>query len=408
MNNHWIMKAIAMLLALMLYTSVTIEMQSNPKNQLSFPILTDETETLTEVPLQVYYDKNQFVVTGLPQMVKVTLEGPRSAVQPVKLQRSIEVFINLEQLQAGTHQVKLQYKDVSNNLKVSIDPNFITVTIHEKVEKEFSVEVDYIHELEDGYTLDEAIISPKKVKVIGAKDQVDRIALVKAIVDLQGANEKIKQATPIAVYDSEGNRLSVEIIPAVVNVEVSIISPNKVVPFSLIPKGKVADGLSLTSLESITQELTIFGSKEVIDKIISIDEIPVDIEGITENTIIDVPIPVPKGIKDIVPKTIPVEVKVEKNEIRTLRNIPIKVIGKPNALKADFISPNNGTVDIELVGAPSILKDIDGSDLDIYIEVTDLSNGQHYVDIMVNVPINIKWNLSTKTATIELKNNEGS
>ncbi len=408
MSNHWIMKAIALLLALMLYTSVTIEMQNNPKNQLSFPVLNDETEKLTEVPLEAYYDTEQFVVTGLPQAVTVTLEGPRSAVQPVKLQRSIEVFVDLEQLQAGTHQVKLQYKAVSDNLKVTIDPAFITVTIHEKVEKEFSVEVDYISELEDGYTLDEAIISPKNVKVVGAKDQVDRIALVKAIVDLEGANEKIKQAAPVAVYDSQGNRLSVEIDPAVVNVEVSIISPNKVVPFSLLPLGKVEDGLSLIGLESTIKELTIFGPKEVIDKIERIENIEVDVEGITEDTIINVEIPVPKGVKDIVPKTIPVQVKVEKNEIRTLSNIPIKVIGMPNALKAEFISPSDGTVNIELVGAPSILKDVDESDLDIYIDVADLSSGQHEVDISVNGPKNIKWNLSTNKATVELTNNEDS
>lgn len=408
MSNHWIMKAIALLLALMLYTSVTIEMQNNPKNQLSFPVLNDETEKLTEVPLEAYYDTDQFVVTGLPQAVTVTLEGPRSAVQPVKLQRSIDVFVDLEQLQAGTHQVKLQYKDVNDNLKVTVDPSFITVTIHEKVEKEFSVEVDYISELEDGYTLDEAIISPKNVKVVGAKDQIDRIALVKAIVDLEGANEKIKQAAPVAVYDSQGNRLAVEIDPAVVNVEVSIISPNKVVPFSLLPKGKVEDGLSLIGLESTIKELTIFGPKEIIDKIERIENIEVDIEGITEDTIIDVVIPVPKGVKDIVPKTIPVQVKVEKNEIRTLSNIPIKVIGMPNVLKAEFISPIDGTVNIELVGAPSILKDVDESDLDIYIDVADLSSGQHEVDISVNGPTNIKWNLSTNKATIELTNNEDS
>ncbi|MFZ3590285.1 YbbR-like domain-containing protein [Bacillus sp. DJP31] len=406
MNNHWMMKAIALLLALMLYTSVTIETQNNPKKQLSFPVATDETETLTEIPLAAYFDTDQYVVSGLPQEVTVTLVGPRSAVQPVKLQRSIEVFVDLEELQVGTHQVKVQYKDVSDNVKVTINPSVITLTIDEKIEKEFSVEVDYIHELEEGYTLDEAIISPKNVKVIGAKDQVDRIALVKAIVDLKGANEKIRQEAPVAVYDSEGNRLNVEIDPAVVDVEVSIISPNKVVPISFISKGKVEDGFSLIGIESTIMELTIFGPKEIIDKIQQIENIEVNIEGITESTTIDVEIPVPKGVKDIVPKTIPVQVKVEKNEIRTLTSLTIKVIGIPNSLKAEFISPIDGTVNIELVGAPSILKDVDESDIDIYLDVAKLSSGQHEVDIIVNGPPNIKWSLSASKATIELVNNQ--
>jgi YbbR domain-containing protein len=406
MNNHWVMKAIALLLALMLYTSVNIETQSKQAEPLNFSLATTETERLTEIPLEAYYDTDEFVVSGLPQQVSVTLEGPRSAVQPVKLQRSIEAFVDLENLQTGSHQVEVQYKNVNNSVKVTINPAFVTVTIHEKVEKEFSVEVDYTHELQDGYTLDEAIISPKNVKVVGAKDQVDKIALVKAIVDLEGANKKIKKEAPVAVYDSEGNRLNVEIIPAVVDVEVTVISPNKVVPFTLVPKGEVEDGLSVVALESAVKELTIFGPKEIIDKIQRIENIEVDVEGITENTIINVDIPVPKGVIEIVPKTLPVQVMVEKNELRTLTNLPIKVIGLPNSLKANFITPAEGTVHIELVGAPSVLENIDETDLDIYIDVNNLGSGQHDVDILVNGPTNIKWSLSTNKVTVELMNNE--
>jgi YbbR domain-containing protein len=406
MNNHWMMKAIALLLALMLYTSVNIETQSKQTDPFSFPLVTMETETLTEIPLEAYYDTDEFVVSGLPQQVTVTLQGPRSAVQPVKLQRSIEAFVNLENLQTGSHQVEVQYKNVSDSVEVTINPALVTVTIHEKVEKEFSVEVDYTHELQDGYTLDEAIISPKNVKVVGAKDQVDRIALVKAIVDLEGANKKIKKDAPVAVYDSEGNRLNVKINPEVVTVEVTVISPNKVVPFTLVPKGEVEDGLSVVALETAVKELTIFGPKDVIDKIQEIKNIEVDVDGITENTTVNVDIPIPRGVIDIVPKTIPVQVTVERNELRTLTDLPIKVIGLPNSLKANFITPIEETVNIELVGAPSILDNIDETDLDIYIDVNGLGSGQHDVDVLVNGPTNIKWSLSTKKVTVELTNNE--
>jgi YbbR domain-containing protein len=406
MNNHWIMRIIALMLALMLFTSVNIETQTQQTDPFSFPIATTEIESLTEIPLEAYYDSDKYVVTGLPQQVSVTLEGPRSAVQPVKLQRSIEVFVNLENLEPGTHQVQVQYRDVSDTVEVTINPTFVTVTIHEKVEREFSVEVDYIHELEDGYTLDEPIISPKNVKVIGAKEQVDRIALVKAIVDLAGANEKIDLEAPVAVYDSDGNRLSVQVEPEVVQVEVNILSPNKVVPITFIPKGNVEDGFSVVGLENPIKELTIFGPKDVIDQIEGIENIEVDVKGLTGDTTLNVDIPTPKGVKDIVPKTVPVIVKIERNEIRTLTNLPIKIIGLPTSLKADFIAPVGGTLNFELIGAPSVLKEIDETDLDIYIDVSDLGSGQHDVDILVNGPTNVKWNLSTNKAAVNITNND--
>jgi YbbR domain-containing protein len=406
MNNRWFMRIIALMLALMLYTSVNIETQTQQTDPFSFPVATSETETLTEIPLEAYYDSDKYVVTGLPQQVSVTLEGPRSAVQPVKLQRSIEVFVNLENLEPGTHQVQVQYRDVTDTVDVTINPTFVTVTIHERVEKEFSVEVDYIHELEDGYTLDEAIISPKNVKVVGAKDQVDRIALVKAIVDLKGASKKIDTEAAVAVYDSDGNRLSVEVEPEVVHVEVNILSPNKIVPISFISQGNVEDGYSVVAIESPINELTIFGPKEVIDKIDAIENIEVDVSGVVADTTLNVEIPVPKGVEDLVPKTVPVLVNVERNEIRTLTNLPIKVIGLPASLKAGFLSPEGGTVNIELIGAPSILTEVDETDLDIYVDVNNLGSGQHDVDILVNGPTNVKWSLSTNKATVNITNNE--
>ncbi|MBM7663184.1 YbbR domain-containing protein [Bacillus mesophilus] len=406
MNNRWFMRIIALMLALMLYTSVNIETQTQQTDPFSFPVVTSETETLTEIPLEAYYDSDKYVVTGLPQQVSVTLEGPRSAVQPVKLQRSIEVFVNLENLEPGTHQVQVQYRDVTDTVDVTINPTFVTVTIHERVEKEFSVEVDYINELEEGYTLDEAIISPKNVKVVGAKDQVDRIALVKAIVDLQGASEKIDTEATVAVYDSDGNRLSVEVEPEVVSVEVNILSPNKIVPISFISQGNVEDGFSVVAIETPINELTIFGPKEVIDKIEAIENIEVDVSGVVADTTLNVEIPIPKGVEDLVPKTVPVVVKVERNEIRTLTNLPIKVIGLPTALKGGFLSPEGGTVNIELIGAPSVLTEVDETDLDIYVDVSNLGSGQHEVDISVNGPTNVKWSLSTNKATVDITNNE--
>lgn len=403
MDNHWVVRVIALLFALMLYTSVNMDTQSKQVDTpFSLPLMTTESETLTEIPLSVYYDRDKYVVSGLPQTVNVTLEGPRSAVQPIKLQRSIEPYIDLEKLKPGTHELKVLYEDINDSVKVTIDPAVITLTIHEKVEKEFSVEVDYIHELNDGYALDEPIVNPKNVKVIGAKEQVEQIALVKAIVDLKDAEEKIEQEAPVAVYDSEGNRLAVEVVPKVVDVEVSIISPNKVVPISFVPKGKVEDGFSLIGLESAIKEITIFGSKKEIDKIQALENIEVDVEGISESKIIEVEIPVPKGLKDVTPKKIPVQVFVEKNELRTLTNLPIKIMGIPNSLKATFLTPVEGKVNIELVGSPTLLKEIDETDFDIYLDVNNLGSGEHSVDIQVNGPDNFKWTLSTKTASIQL------
>ncbi|WP_223703145.1 CdaR family protein [Sutcliffiella deserti] len=407
-GKRWIMKIIALLLALMLYMSVNIEITSTQQQRETspspFPSASTDTETVTDVPVSAYYDRDTQVVTGLPQSVTITLEGPTSTLKPTVLQKDFEVYLDLTNLELGTHQVPLQWRNLSERLDVTIEPAVASITIEEKVTEDFPVEVDFINRglIEEGYEPEKPIVKPNSVKVTGSKELIDRIALVKARVDLEGVNESLEEQSGVTVYDSEGNTLNVEVEPAVVDVSVPITSPNKKVPLRINRQGSLQENLSILQVEAEPKEVTVYGPKGVLDELEYIGGIDLDLSDITESTTIEVNVPVPDGARRVEPEKVNIRVEVEQEEEKTFTNLPIQYIGLSDSLELEMIDPEDGVMDLTVLGAPSVLEGVTSSDMEIYINVTDLAAGEHEVPLEINGPQDVSWNLPERTMKFRL------
>ncbi|ART74718.1 CdaR family protein [Sutcliffiella horikoshii] len=405
-NNRWVMKIIALLLAFMLYMSVSIEnsvTQQTESKPSPFSGSTD-VQTVTDVPVESLYDRENLVVSGVPQSVTVTLEGPTASVKPTALQKDFEIIADLSNLGIGTHQVTLESRNLSERLSVAIEPSVASVTIHERISEDFPVDVDFINrgQMEEGYQAEQPIVKPNIVKVTGSRELIESIALVKARVDLKGVNESIEQQSRVTVYDREGNTLNVEIDPPVVDVNVPITSPFKSVPLKINRKGSLKEDLSITKIEAEPNEVTVYGPKSAIDKLEFIDNIELDLTEITESTTIEVDVPVPDGVKRVVPEKVKINVEVEKEEQKTFTNVPIQQIGLSEGLELEFIDPENGLMDLTVLGAPSTLEGVNSSDMEMYINVTDLNAGEHEAPLEINGPQNVSWDLPKRNVKFRL------
>ena len=396
------MKIIALLLAAMLYMSVSIETQPTTANPPGLSIGGNVTETVTDIPVVSYYDRENLVVSGVPQFVSVTLEGPNSILQTTRLQKDFEIYADLTGLGLGTHRVSLLYRNISEKLDVNIEPSAITVLIQEKISREFPVEVDFINKdrIEDGYTVNEPLVTPSIVTVTGARETVEEIALIKARVDLEAINETFKEQSTVTVYDREGNVLPVDVEPIVVDIEVPVISPSKTVPITINQNGTLKEGLTIMKMEPDLSEITIFGPKEVIEKIDSIDDLTINLDDITEDTVLKLPMPNIQGVKKVVPETISVTIDVEENVKRTYSNLPIQSVGIAEQLQIEFVDPENASLNVDVYGAQSVLDDVKAEDIQLYIDVAEYETGEYEVEIEADGPENISWELPQTKATV--------
>ncbi|MDF2947946.1 MAG: YbbR-like protein YbbR [Bacillales bacterium] len=406
LDNKWVMRIIALLLAVMLYMSVSLEDQTRKPSENFFSVTSDK-EIIEEIPLQLYYDTENLVISGYPKTVSVELEGPNSIMKTTKLQKNFTIYADLRNLELGAQRVPLRIENLSDKLTVKITPAEIFINIQEKITKDFPIEVDFINrsKMEPGYSISGYEIKPSKAILTGAKRDIDKVAIVKAFVNVSGVNESFEQEAKVYSYDANGNRLNVEIKPDKVNVKVDVKSPSKTVPIELQVTRGLGDDYSLTKLAPLTTEVKIFSKKQsILDVIDSLKDIPVDLGDVKENSILEIKIPRIPGIDRIEPSSIKVKVEIEKKVKKTFEGITVKANNIPSELDFEFIEPKEGKVDVTISGAPSILKNITQNDISAFINITENEPGTFTAVLELDAPKFITVTASTTRISYELKN----
>lgn len=403
----------ALLLALLLYLSVNLDPDFAKTTSHGGSAVSYETETITDVPVNVYYDSKNTTVKGIPDSVNLTLEGPKSILQPTKLQRDFEVYVDLTNMQLGEHKVKIKYRNISEKLDVKIEPKTLMVEIEEKVSKTFPVEADVdINNIREGYIAKQPIVKPGFVKIVGAKSEIEKISHVKAVLEVEDASETVEKQVKVVALDKRLNKLNVDIQPRFVTVKVPIVSPSKKVPLKIKTTGSLSEELSIKSITPSPNEVTVFGPEDMLDKIGVIDNIELDMSKVTKSENVWVSVPIPKGANRVYPEKVAVRVELERDKEaevggqetskRVFESLPLSLIGKSPSFTYQLLNPETETLDIEIVGPSAILSELQPKDIQLSIDVGELLSGEHEVPIEVKVPQNLTYELALKEAKVRV------
>ncbi|MBC1550583.1 YbbR-like domain-containing protein [Listeria sp. FSL L7-1434] len=435
LNNKWSIRIIALVLAAILFTSVN----ANNNNATSFSTTaSSDSEVIENVPVKVYYDKTNLYISGIPETVTVTLSGPRSIVQSAKAQQDFTVYADLKNASIGTQEVKLQVKDVSDRLKVKVNPATVTVNVQEKVTKKFSVDVELSKSvIADGYQAGTPIIDPKKVSITGAKDTIEQIAYVKATLENDGKHKsEFTDKATVSVFDSNLNKLDVEVNPQEVEVTVPVEKVGKSVPVKIKQEGTPESDIEISSMTPDKSEVVVVGDDAVLEKIKEI-EIPIDVSKIKADTVKEVTVPVPTGAKSVQPATIEVKIKtVKKSEAnntttsdnnqgtdtsdentddnstkisKSFSNMQVYMSGLKNTFDAQMITPANGKVSVTITGEKKTVDGIAAKDLSVIANLSKSKAGNYSIPLELNgLPDNVAYVINPRRADFIITDKEAS
>lgn len=439
LNNKWSIRIIALLLAAILFTSV----HASNKDTTSFSTTSSsDSEVIENVPVKVYYDKTNLYISGVPETVTVTISGPRSIVQSAKAQQDFTVYADLKNASIGTQEVKLQVKDLSDRLKVKIDPASVSVNVQEKVTKKFSVDVELSKSvIADGYQAGTPIIDPKKVSITGAKDTIEQIAYVKATLEDDGNHKsEFTDKATVSVFDSNLNKLDVDVSPQEVEVTVPVEKVGKSVPIKIKQEGTPESDIEISSMTPDKSEVVVVGDDAVLDKIKEI-EIPIDVSKIKADTVKEVTVPVPNGAKSVQPTTIEVKIKtIKKSEANTetntsdnnknddtdsndstkddsgdndtkisksFSNIQVYMSGLKSTLDAQMITPANGKVSVTITGDKKTIDGISAKDLSVIANLSKGKAGDYSIPLELNgLPDDVAYVINPTNADFILTEKE--
>ncbi|WP_141992576.1 CdaR family protein [Bacillus sp. B4EP4a] len=440
-NSAWFMRIVAFALAALLFISINFEMESDKKSLGLSTAPEISTETIENVPVEVYYDRENLVVSGVPETVDVTLKGAKSLLINAKNQRDFKVYVDLSDpaISMGDRTVTFKISDLNEKLVATIDPEYAEVNVQERVTKEFPVEAEYNSSLlEEGYTAGQPTVSPKTVKITGAKDAIEQISYVKANLEIsKGLNETVNSKATVKALDRDLNKLDVTIEPSTVSVSLEVSIPSKTVSIAPKQTGKTKDGIRITSISVDPKEVTLFGSEASLEKI---DEVvlPVNISKIDGDTELELDLDKPESVQKMSLGKAKVKIRTEKVDVdeenaepvveeeepeteqkqeeqvveeeaeedepaaiesKTFNNIQIVPVGIQDDQNAELESD---VTSITLLGEADDLKKITKDDINLTVDVSNLDEGTHDVDLAVTVPEGVEWELDSKTVSVTI------
>jgi YbbR domain-containing protein len=424
-DNKTFMKLVALVMAFLLFGSIYDENMGT--NDVNVPGDAD-VAIIAGIPVKSYYDTENLVVTGVPETVEVTLEGPTPNVQATKTQKDFEVFVDLTKAKVGKQRATLQVRDLSNGLTASVNPSFIEVNVQEKVTKDYTIDIEYDKKMiAAGYEVGSPVMEPSKVTISGGKDVMEQIIYVKATVGLpKDTKQTVNSTAAINVLDKELNKLNVMLERESVKVTIPIEKLSKTVPIEIVEKGSPPEGIVIDSISLDKKEAIISGNKETLNKVENV-RVEVDLSKISENAELTLPVIISDGLTEVDPKQAVATIKVSKAEaaskpeietdsvsdaeetttaeekgIKSLSNIPIQLEGVVDNHKVSIKQPSNGRTSLKVMGTSTELTKISEADFQVVANVTDLSLGDHEVKVSVDGPKEVSWELADQSINISI------
>ena len=368
-------------------------------------------EILYKQPGTAVYNEELYVIEGLPEAVDITLIGQRRHIFLAKQSPAKGVSVDLTGLKPGNHKVTLKYTQRLKSLDYKLDPSQVTVTIYEKESENKNLTYDILHQdkLDNKLYISNIELDRNEVIVKGARYVLDKIASVKALIDVNSIpNPKAGDITikdiPLVAYDDNGEIIDVEIVPKTITAKITITSPSKEIPVKLVPVNNLAFGKSIKSMTSSVSKVTVYGEQAVIDSIEQL-EVEIDVKGLEEDKEYNVRLKKPKGITEISVKTLTVKVEVDNSSSKEFENISVQSQNLDSKYKVQALTEDDRQVTVVVKGSEESLKGINETDIKAFIDLKDYGVGTHEVEVQVTGS-DLKLTYVSKTKKVKIKISE--
>ena len=367
-------------------------------------------EVLRSLPVSAIYNEEAYVVEGLPDSVDITLIGSKTDLFIAKQMTTYDVTLDLTGLKPGQHKVNIKYKQALTELEYMVNPSSVNVTIYDKVSQTKSLSVDILNQdkLDSKLVISNTSIESDKVIVKGSQNQLDRVAIVKALLDVddlvsQEVGTFVVKDVELRAYDASGNVVDVEIVPSTIDVTVEITSPSKEVSVKVVPKGNVAFGKAISSLEASVTKVTLYGDAKVLEDLNYLT-VEVDVSDLKENKDYKLDLAKPVGVTYMSVSSISVSITLGTVTERDLTNIRVVSRNLGTGYSVSAASTADAVVTVNLKGVSSVIEDISSEDLVAYIDLEGLTPGTHEVEVKIEGnDSRITYTSKTKKVTVTIK-----
>lgn len=346
-------------------------------------------EVLRSLPVKVNYNAEAYVVEGLPETVDITLIGSKTDLFIAKQISTYDVSIDLTGLKPGQHEVSIKYNQASTNLEYMVNPSIVNVKISDKVSQTKNLSVDLLNQdkLDPKLVITNTSIDSDKIIVKGSYEQLEKVAIVKALLDVDSLVEQkvgtfVIEDVMLRAYDAQGNVVDVEIVPGTIDVTLTIESPSKEVAIKVVPKGNVAFGKAISSIETNVSKIILYGDSTKLEEL-NFMTLELDVTDLKENKEYKLDVPKPVGVTYMSESSINVTVSLDTVSETDLDNVRVVFRNLAPGYSVSAASTADAAVTVNLKGVSKVIDKITADDIVAYIDLTGLTEGIHEVEVKI-------------------------
>lgn len=384
-------------------------------DQKILQLTTSSAEVFRNQTVNVEYDEERFVITGVPETVDITLIGNKSDLYIAKQSSDHNVTIDLTDIkEPGTYEVNIEYEKGLRSIEYSVNPSEVTVVVYLKETKNQTLSYKIVNSdhLENEVEISDVELNFDSVVLRGADFQLEKVASVEAIIDVdkltttEPGKQKLEDISLVA-YDKDGNVVDVEInTESKVTAEVEITSTSRNVKLNFVPKNEVPFGKAISSYKFSQDSVVVYGPAEVLDELEETGiDILVDVSKLTNNYSTTIEIPKPAGVKKMSINKVEVDVNITNSAEPTNLTLKIDALNVPSGFTAGAASADDAEVMVSITGAQNIVSSLSASEFQAYVDLSGYTKaGTYEVEIKIK-PNTVNARLtsySAKKATVKI------
>ena len=373
-------------------------------------LVDNEAEIITDQPVNIIYNEENYVVEGVPETVDITLIGSKSNLYLAKQIGDHQVVLDLTNYTPGTYKVKLKYNHSMNNVSYKLDPSTVSIKISEKESQVFNLTYDLMNEnkLDKKLSISSIKLDKSEVIVKGSKETLETISNVKALIDISKAGLTNKgeydvDSITLVAYDNNGNKVkNVEMVPNKLTAKVKVDSYSVELPVNVVTTGNITTGNALSSIVSSVNKVTVYGDQEVLDKLPAI-EAPIDISGLnSDKTFNGVNLTKPSGVRYMSDTTTSVTVTLDTESSKEFTGISVTSINLADGYSASALTESDRTITVIVKGVSSALENLDASKINAYVDLSGYTVGTHQVEVKLETD-DSRFTLVSTTSKVNIK-----
>lgn len=403
-QNNTFFKVISVVIACIIWIVVAMNMKTDiPREIKEVPVTMDnQTSFITRMGLTIIGDESLFV--------DVTIEGQRLVVGSIKPE-DIAVSVDLGSVNgAGNFSLPLVAENVSGKdfAISSISPSTVNLKFDRMVTKKFNVDVkmEGLVVPEEGYLMEEAVVSPTQVSVTGPDTDIAKIAKCVVSVDHEGSLTKTTAFTSdIVLLDKDGNDietsgLTMDVKQAEVTVPIlkTVDLPVKV-EFLNAPTN-----LDLEELEyAVSNEtVTVAGPVDEIDKYSEIILGYIDFKALDLESNFTFDVELPENFINVAhTETVTVTFDWTDMVAKEFTVTNLSLVNVPSDYDARLLTDR--VTKVKIIGPAQVLETMTADDLVGQIDLSKRSveTGQFKTAVTISAPSkNLVWAVGDYTAVV--------